>query len=134
MVGAGGIDEQQFGQRAPAVGVALDDQRTDRFGPRSAARLARRHDLEPLGAKCGDEQCSLSRLARPLPAFERDELARHFPMTRWRNALPTRPNGPAMATASLATSGRRAVGSPGVVTTSSAIFWPLAIGALIGPS
>ncbi len=134
MVGAGRSHEQRLGRRAPAVGLALDDQRADRLRPRRAARLARLDDVDPVFAQGAREERRLGRLAGPFPALKGNEAPAHLPPRRAWKALAMRPNGPAAATASVATSGSRAVGRPGVVTTRSAMCWPLAIGALTGPS
>ena len=73
VVGARGVHQESLGQRRPAVGRALDQERPDRLGAGRAAGLTRRHhlasgSLQPLG-----QAADLGGLAGPLPAFETDE-------------------------------------------------------------
>ena len=135
MVGAGGGEEQGLGLGGPAVVVALEQKLADRLGAGAAAGLAGLDHLEAAAAQRLGQRLQLGRLADPLPAFEGDEAARASRLSRTARSGPfqIRPKKPASPTASAATSGMVWGGVSAVETTRSAICWPLAIGALIGP-
>ena len=132
MVGARRREQQRFGARAPAIGAAGQQQRADRFRALAPARLARFDDVQTTAPQGLGQGAQLRRLACPLPAFQRDEPAARHPNSDFR-PFQSRPNMPASATSSPATSGITCGAVSWVWTISCAICWPLAIGALIGP-
>ena len=73
MIGAGGIDQQRFGDGIPAAGRAIDQQAADLLGAGRTARFACRDDGDALGCKRGGQALGLGGFARALAAFERDE-------------------------------------------------------------
>ncbi len=75
MVGARGGKQQRLHLRAERLGSAGKDHVADRFRARRSARLARHHHGVALVAQLLRQPPDLRRLARPFPAFERDEKA-----------------------------------------------------------
>ena len=135
MVGTRGGEQQRLDARAPAVGAACHQQVADRLRPRRAARLPRRYHGQATRAQCLGEAGELRRFADALPPFERDEATRQR-QTPKKDQSPAhaRRKNPASPTAFSATSGITCGGVEGVSTTRSAMCWPAAMGALIGPS
>ena len=137
-VGARRGEQQGFGARAPAVGVAGHQQGADRFCSRRATGFARQHDRRAALAQRLGQSLRLRRFADALATLERDEHparghADHAP-NRDFSPAHARPKNPASPTAFSATSGMTCGGVDEVSTIRSAMCWPLAIGALIGPS
>ena len=100
MIRACGGEEQGFRSSAPAVVGAAQQQLADALRALAAAGLARdEHVKAALGQRFG-KRLHLRRLADPLPAFERDELAAAHAMpnsdlspshTRVKNPAPRHP-------------------------------------------
>ena len=140
MVAARRGEQQCLRPRVPAPIIAFEEQGADRLCARAPARLARDDHADPAPLERGGERGELGRLARPLPALEADEPpARHLvsPYAMPSNCLRPvhrRPKKPASSTASAATSGITCSPVSDEVTIRSAMCWPLAIGALIGPT
>ena len=79
MVVAGGEEQVELAQGAPALRRAVDDQLADRLCTLGAAGLAGEQHLEAAGPQALGEMTGLGALAGPLAAFERDEpTARHW--------------------------------------------------------
>ena len=133
MIRARSGEEQCLGTRTPAIGLAFHQQRTDCFCAGAPARFTGCHDSVPARTECIGQRLKLGRFADALSAFKGDEFGAHPPKNDIKPAQ-TRPKKPASETASSATSGMTCGAVSGVVTTRSAMCWPLAIGALIGPS
>jgi hypothetical protein len=68
-------EQQRFAHRIPALGVALQQQRADRFGAGRAAGLARRRRGDAAAAERLDKKRDLGRFPSPLPALDCDEFA-----------------------------------------------------------
>ena len=73
MIGAGGKDQQSFGQRVPAARRAIDQQLADFLRARRAARLARGHGRDAACFQCRGEALDLGGFAGALAAFKGDE-------------------------------------------------------------
>jgi hypothetical protein len=106
VVGASGGEQQRLGLRAPVAAGRIEQQLADRLGGSGPAGLTGQHDLEAALLQRVGEQARLGRLARPLPAFERDEAAaRHqnrptSPLRRRCHALAVGTSAPATSATS----------------------------------
>ena len=137
MVGARGGEQQRLGRGAPALFVA--GRAAARGSPRRPgcrpARGSRRQSM-PAPRSASASAATWVDLPAPSPPsrlMKRPRAVAHAIPNSCLKPIQMRPKKPASPTASPATSGITCGAVSAVVTTRSAICWPLAIGALTGP-
>src|SRR4051812_9246320 len=136
MIGPRGGKQQGFRLRSPPRFLALQEQLSHCLSTAAPAWFARDETADAARLERRGERFDLRGLADPFPAFEADEASTFCPFGA--HAMPSsclrpiqmRPKKPALPTSSPATRGTTCGGVSPVVMTSSAISWPLAIGAV----
>mmetsp|Transcript_22403 Transcript_22403/g.36026 ORF Transcript_22403/g.36026 Transcript_22403/m.36026 type:complete len:273 (+) Transcript_22403:1929-2747(+) len=137
-------EQQQFCFCGPTVGITLQDQRADFFGPGRASGFAGEHHIVAFVHKVIGQHPGLGGFARAVDPFKTDEGAcAHAPpsgvgpLLIWlindMAAVEMRARKPPCATSVSATNSKRCSGNPSGCKTNSARGVPAAIGAWIGP-